>query len=381
ITKVVEGVETTIAPTIAEEKAQRRLELKARSTLLIGISNEHQLKFNFIKDAKSLLSEVLDHTFDRLQKLISQLKIHGESISQEDVNQKFLRSLLPEWNTHTIVWRNMPKIDTLSLDDLYNNPKIYEPEDLQQIHPDDLEEVDLRWQMAMLTIRARRFLKNTRRKLTVNGNETIGFDKYKVECYNCHKKGHFARECRALRNQENKNRENTRRVVPVETTTSNTLISCDGLESVEARLLVYKKNESVYEEDIKLLKREIHLREVAIIEHRRKLELAQKQKDEIQLTVEKYENLSKSLSKLIDCQIVDKCKTSLGYNAVPPPHTGNFMPPKPDLSFSGLEKFVNEPIVSESAVKKPVVETSEAKASADKPKVVKKNNGAPIIED
>ncbi|GKA75189.1 ribonuclease H-like domain-containing protein [Tanacetum coccineum] len=160
ITKLVEGVETIIAPATAEEKAQRRLELKARSTLLMGIPNEHQLKFNSIKDAKSLLqaiekrfggnaatkktqrnllkqqyenftassSEVLDQTFDRLQKLISQLEIHGESISQEDVNQKFLRSLSPEWNTHTIVWRNKPEIDTLSLDDLYNNLKIYEPE-------------------------------------------------------------------------------------------------------------------------------------------------------------------------------------------------------------------------------------------------------------
>ncbi|GKC31865.1 ribonuclease H-like domain-containing protein [Tanacetum coccineum] len=128
ITKVVEGVETTIAPTTAEEKAQRRLELKARSTLLMGIPNEHQLKFNSIKDAKSLLqavekrfrgnaatkktrrnllkqqyenftassSKVLDQTFYRLQKLISQLEIHGESISQEDVNQKFLRSLFIE---------------------------------------------------------------------------------------------------------------------------------------------------------------------------------------------------------------------------------------------------------------------------------------------
>ncbi|GJV18786.1 hypothetical protein Tco_1367806 [Tanacetum coccineum] len=154
------GVETTIAPTTAKEKAQRRLELKARSTLLMGITNEHQLKFNSIKEAKSLLqfvekrfggnaatkktqrnllkqqyenftassSEVLDQTFDRLQKLISQLEIHGESISQEDVNQKFLRSLSPEWNTHTIVWRNKPEIDTLSMDDLYNNLKIYEPE-------------------------------------------------------------------------------------------------------------------------------------------------------------------------------------------------------------------------------------------------------------
>ncbi|GJW58848.1 putative ribonuclease H-like domain-containing protein [Tanacetum coccineum] len=118
-----------------------------------------------------------------------------------------------------------------------------------------------------------------------------------------------------------------------------------GLESVEARLLVYKKNESVYEEDIKL-------------------------------TVENFENSSKNLSKLIDCQIVDKCKTGLGYNVVPPPYTGNFMPPKPDLSFSGLEEFTSEPIVI-----KHVAENSEAKASEAKPKAVRKNNGAPIIED
>ncbi|GKC40725.1 ribonuclease H-like domain-containing protein, partial [Tanacetum coccineum] len=108
-----------------------------------------------------------------------------------------------------------------------NSPQL-DNEDLQQIHPDDLKEMDLWWQIAMLTMRARRFLKNTGRKFSVNGTKTIGFDKSKVECYNCHKRGHFARECRALRNQENRNRENTRRVVPVEKTTSNALISCNG---------------------------------------------------------------------------------------------------------------------------------------------------------
>nr|GEV85347.1 hypothetical protein [Tanacetum cinerariifolium] len=62
VTTVVKGVETTIAPVIAEEKAQRRLELKVKITLLLGIPNEHQLKFNSIKDAKSLLHAIEKRT-------------------------------------------------------------------------------------------------------------------------------------------------------------------------------------------------------------------------------------------------------------------------------------------------------------------------------
>nr|GEW76493.1 hypothetical protein [Tanacetum cinerariifolium] len=100
-----------------------------------------------------------------------------------------------------------------------NSPQLVH-ENLEQIHPDDMEEMDLRWQMAMLTMKARRFLKKTRRKLTVNGNKTIGFDKSNVECYNCHKRGHFTRDCRALRNQDNKHKESSRRSVHVETSAS-----------------------------------------------------------------------------------------------------------------------------------------------------------------
>nr|GFA62740.1 hypothetical protein [Tanacetum cinerariifolium] len=109
-----------------------------------------------------------------------------------------------------------------------NSPQLVH-EDLEQIHPDDMEEMDLRWQMAMLTMRARKFLKKTRNKLTLNSNKTIGLDKSNMECYNCYKKGHFARECRALRNQDNKHKETLRRSVPVETFTSTSLVSCDGL--------------------------------------------------------------------------------------------------------------------------------------------------------
>ncbi|GJQ97473.1 ribonuclease H-like domain-containing protein [Tanacetum coccineum] len=213
--------------------------------------------------------------------------------------------------------------------------------DLQQIHPDDIEEMDLRWKMAILTMRARRFLKKTGNKLTINGNETIGFDKSKVECYNCHKRGHFSKECRALRNQDYKNKESSRRNVPVETPTSTALVSCDGLEvsndstcsksrletvkllksqydqllkdfkkselmvlgyktsleSVEERLEFYKKNKFIYEEKIKGLKWDFQVGEITIRELRKKLEKFQKEKDGIQFNVDKFDNASKSLNK------------------------------------------------------------------------------------
>ncbi|GKE67218.1 putative ribonuclease H-like domain-containing protein, partial [Tanacetum coccineum] len=99
---------------------------------------------------------------------------------------------------------------------------------LEQIDSDDLEEMDLKWQVAMLTMRVKRYINKTRRNLKFNGKETIGFDKTKVECYNCHRRGHFAKECRALRNQGNRNGDNTRRVVSVETP-ANALVVTDGM--------------------------------------------------------------------------------------------------------------------------------------------------------
>nr|GEX82118.1 hypothetical protein [Tanacetum cinerariifolium] len=116
-TQVVESVTTVMPITTIEEKAQGRLEVKGKSTLMMGILNEHQLKFKSIKDAK------------QLQKLVSQLKLLDERLSQEDVNQKLLRSLSPEWNTHVVVWRNKVDLDTISMDDLYNNLKSYQAEE------------------------------------------------------------------------------------------------------------------------------------------------------------------------------------------------------------------------------------------------------------
>nr|GFB38529.1 hypothetical protein [Tanacetum cinerariifolium] len=143
-------------------------------------------------------SESLDQIHDRLQKLVSQLEIHGVSLSQEDVNLKFLRSLTSEWKTHTLIWHNKTNLEDKSLDDLFNSLKIYESE-ADSTNDSVSAAVSVSAvgaklsastlpNMAMLTMRVRKFLQKTGRNLGVNGPTSMGFDMEKVECYNCHKK-------------------------------------------------------------------------------------------------------------------------------------------------------------------------------------------------
>ncbi|GJU81728.1 hypothetical protein Tco_1284093 [Tanacetum coccineum] len=148
------------APKTAKQLAARRNQERVKSILLLAIPDEYLLKFHNVVDAKSLWeaiksrfggnveskkmqknvlkhqfekfstasNESLDKAYDRFQKLISQLEVHGAPISKEDINQKFLRSLPSSWNQIALIMRNKPDIDEIDIDDLYNNLRVYEDE-------------------------------------------------------------------------------------------------------------------------------------------------------------------------------------------------------------------------------------------------------------
>ncbi|GKD95144.1 ribonuclease H-like domain-containing protein, partial [Tanacetum coccineum] len=444
----VDGTSTSLipGPVTTKEKVQKNNDVKARSMLLMALPNEHLMTFNQYKDDKTLVaaiqirfSESLNSIFNSLQKIVSQLAILGENISQEDLNLKFLRSLTFEWNTQVVVWRNKPDLDTMSFDDLYNNFKIVKQEvkgtissssssssqnmafvsspsstnkvniaygvstantqvspantqvstastqvstanlsddtvyaflasqsngsqlvyeNLKQIHKDDIEEMDLKC-----------------------GSDTAGYEKSKVECFNCHKMGHFARECRGPRNQDsrNMNQDNSRRTINVEKTSSKAIVAIDGAgfdwsymadDEVPTNIALIAFLDSDVHNDktcsktclksfetlktqLDDLRIEFNKSEFNLATYKRGLASVEEQlvfykKNEVifceQLAVLKRDISYKDseISMLKRSQITDKSIKGIGfvsYNAIPPSHTELFSPLNLDLSYSGLEEF------------------------------------------
>nr|GEU41303.1 hypothetical protein [Tanacetum cinerariifolium] len=229
------------------------------------------------------------------------------------------------------------------------------------------------WEMAMVTIRAKKFLKRTRRNLGANGTDTIGFDMSKVECYNCHRRGHFAKECRSPR--DNRNKEATRRPVPTEVSTSNALVSqCDVVGSYDWSFQADEEptNYVVMAYASSGSSSSLGSDNESQVSDKTGLG-SDSQVFNSQVFVYEELHSHESDNSMPKNPENDRYKTGEGYHAVFPLYTGTFRPPKPDLVFT------DESNASESVTTMFNVESNTNKPRKDMSTT--HGSDAPIIED
>nr|GFA63792.1 hypothetical protein [Tanacetum cinerariifolium]GFA95640.1 hypothetical protein [Tanacetum cinerariifolium] len=356
-TRVIEGVVQPVAPTTAEQKLARKNDLKARGTLLMALPDKHQLKFIIHKDAKTLMTHTLiwrnktDLEEQSLDDLFNSLKIYEAEVKSSSTASTSTQNIAfaSSQNTNStnepvsvvasvsttsakVLVSALSNVDNLSNDVIYsffasqsNSPQL-DNDDLKQIDDDVLEEMDLKWQIAMLTVRARRFLQRTERNLGPNEPTSMGLICQRWSATTATEKGTLL---------ESVEEEPTNYALMAFTTSSsfssdNEVVSCfkactkayatlqshydkqtnnlrksqfdvisykTGLESVEAIILVYQQNETVFAEDIKLLRLDVQLSDNALVVLRQKFEKAEQKRDVLKLKLEK--NLFKELKSTI----------------------------------------------------------------------------------
>ncbi|GJU18153.1 putative ribonuclease H-like domain-containing protein [Tanacetum coccineum] len=417
------GVVKILPPkTVEENLAREREERKARTTLIMALPEDHLAKFHKMTDAKDMWdaiksrfsgndeskkmqnyilkqqfegfsvsnSEGLHKGYDRFQSLLSQLEIHGAGVSTEDANQKFLRSLPSSWSQVSLVMRTKPGVDNLSIDDLYNNLRVFESDNkgstgssssaknvafVSSKSTSSTNDVSTangvstssgynsqRENSSSYTdeIILKKFYKKTGRKLHFDAKKPVGFDKTKEEP-------------KALVTLDGEGVVWTDHVEDKQENFALMAYSNSGSDTeVEAQLVTHQKNQLWYEEKIRYMKIDLDDKTDVLTYHKKLLAEAVKEKEELKTKLENFQSSSKGLSKLLNSQMSKRDKSGLGYgdqvhdgvlsyenevfqsvfdsrssdvedspvhdrfanvegmHAVPPPMTGNYMPSGPD---------------------------------------------------
>ncbi|KAI3769509.1 hypothetical protein L6452_00615 [Arctium lappa] len=412
-----------IPPKTDAERKNRQTEMKALSTLLLAISNEYQHQFCNCTDAQML--------WNALEKRFSSTKSTKRN-QKEILKQQYenFMSTKNESMTQTFDRQN-EQLEEKELDDLYNDLRVFESEveakkkptgyvhnaallsasidstanpesvnaangvnqekgtesvfeaflsshgnsslindDLEQLHPNDLEEVDIKWQIAMLSMRVKKFIKRTgRNNFSQRREDGAGFDKSKVECYKCHMKGHFARECRSgvSHNHQqpqtgifNQNRNSAQALVsqqgmgfdwsdqaeeaiqnqalmaevfdlPTERLEKDIKDYVKIVERFEEQIKSFQANELQHTYDTNYWKWEKNDLEIQLTKSKEENEKLRGELAKVKLDVEKFSNASKAMDSLLQTQFHDKLRRGIGYNTTPPPYNNNYIPPISDL--------------------------------------------------
>nr|GEX13305.1 hypothetical protein [Tanacetum cinerariifolium] len=348
-TRVIDGIVQPVDPTTAEQRLARKNELKARGILLMALPDKHQLKFNIHKDAKTLM-EAIEKWFGGNKEtkkahktLLKQQYENFTGLSSESLDQIYDR-------LQKLISRNLEANGTTSIgfDMSKSNSPQLDNDDLKQIDADDLEEMNLKWQMAMLTMRARR--------------------------------GHFVRECRSPKDtRRNVPVETQKRNVPVETSTSNALFSqCDGVRSYDWSFQIVEEPTNyalmAFTSSSSSSSDNENLSQLLASQTNDKTGLCYDNKVFNSFVFDCDEMFSSESDVSMPTSLVyDRYKSGEGYHAVPPPYTGTFMPPKPDLVFHDA-LTVNETVPTALHV-----EPSPTKPNKDLSQINRPS--APIIED
>nr|GEY06140.1 ribonuclease H-like domain-containing protein [Tanacetum cinerariifolium] len=398
---------TILSLVTTKEKAQKKNDVKARSMLLMALPNEHLLTFSQYKDAKTLFEAIQarfsgNDAIKKIQKTLLKKMYENSNAPSTNVISTPVSTVSSYDNT-----ANMSDATVYAFLANQSNGSQLVHEDLEQIHEDDLVEMNLKWQLALLTMRARRSHRNQESRprnqdssrRTVNVEDTSSKSMVAIDgacfywSYMADDEAPTNMALLAFSDLEVQNSKtccNTclKSFETLKTQYDNLRIKFNksefdlatykrGLASVKEQLVFYKKNEVMFCNQIVVLKRDALFRDLEINALNLQIEILKKEKESNQIKIHNFENASKSLDKLIGGQITDNSKTGFrftSYNVVAPLPTGLFAPPTIDLSNSGLEEFQHPEL-------KGYGPKDSKSVCVDTLNEIKKAHDAPIIKD